>query len=362
VTVTEDYSDDNGSPLMFDAARHVLTQAITSRAFPAAVVEVGDATRPLWTEAFGQLTFEDGAAAAELDSVFDLASLTKVLATTPLLMQLVERGRVGLDDPLAQHLAVWRGADREGVTLRDLLAHCSGLPGYRPFFLRERGDEAFALAIAGTALEYEPRSRSVYSDLDMMLLGFLLSGERGIGDRLTALLRQMAVVEPLQFHPPALWRKRIAPTARDTWRGRLLVGEVDDLNAWALGGAAGHAGLFGTAAAVGSYARHLLQVLDTRVGAFSRDTLVEFTRRDDRVPGSSRGLGWDTMLPTSSCGTRMSAKAFGHTGFTGTSLWIDPEREIYVVLLTNRVYPDRMNGAIKDVRPALHDAVMDGLP
>lgn len=343
---------------MFDAARHVLTQAISSRAFPAAVVEVGDATRPLWAEAFGSLTFDDGAAAAELDTVFDLASLTKVLAATPLLMQLVERGGFALDDPLARHLRQWRGAEREAVTLRDLLAHCSGLPGYRPLYLRERDEVGFATAIARTAFEYQPRSHSIYSDLDMMLLGFVLGGAGELGNRLAALLRQMAVVEPLQFHPPLLWRKRIAPTARDAWRGRLLVGEVDDLNAWALGGAAGHAGLFGTAQAVGACARHLLQVLDGRAGAFSRDTLLEFTRRDGRVAGSSRALGWDTMLPTSSCGRLMSASAFGHTGFTGTSLWIDPERAVYVVLLTNRVHPDRLNDAIKQVRPALHDAVM----
>lgn len=346
---------------MFDAARQVLTQAISSRAFPAAVVEVGDAMRPLWAEAFGRLTFDDDAAPAELDSVFDLASLTKVLATTPLLMQMVERGGLALDDPLARHSAVWRGSDREAVTLRDLLAHCSGLPGYRPLYLRERDEAGFATAIAHTEFEYQPRSRSVYSDLDMMLLGFLLGGSGELGKRLAALLQQMAVVDPLQFHPPPLWRRRTAPTARDVWRGRLLVGEVDDLNAWALGGAAGHAGLFGTAQAVGSCARHLLQVLDGRVGAFSRDTLLEFTRRDGRVAGSSRALGWDTMLPTSSGGTRMSATAFGHTGFTGTSLWIDPERGVYVVLLTNRVHPDRMNGAITQVRPALHDAVMAAL-
>jgi CubicO group peptidase (beta-lactamase class C family) len=138
----------------------------------------------------------------------------------------------------------------------------------------------------------------------------------------------------------------------------MLVGEVDDENAWALGGAAGHAGLFGTAAAVGEHARHLLQVLAGRAGAFRSDTLEAFIARRTEIPGSSRALGWDTMLPTSSCGSFMSPRAFGHTGFTGTSLWIDPDRKVYVVLLTNRVYPDRKNDAIAKVRPAVHDAVM----
>jgi CubicO group peptidase (beta-lactamase class C family) len=136
---------------------------------------------------------------------------------------------------------------------------------------------------------------------------------------------------------------------------------VHDENAAALGGVAGHAGLFGTAAAVGAYARHLMQVLDGRAGIFRRTTLEEFVSKRTDIPGSSRALGWDTMLPTSSCGTRMSPHAFGHTGFTGTSLWIDPEKNVYVVLLTNRVHPTRSNEAIKRVRPALHDAVISAL-
>jgi len=352
------HSDDNGIPLTFSEARRVLADAVTARAFPAAVVEVGDATRPLWSEAFGRLTFDAAAAPAEPDTVFDLASLTKVLATTPLVMQLVERGGIALDDRVSRHLAEWWGDDRATVTIRDLLAHCSGLPAYRPLYLRDRGDAAFARVISSLALAYPPGSRSIYSDLDFMLLGFILGGSTQLPDRLTALLRQMGVVDPLQFHPPALWARRIAPTAYDAWRGRMLSGDVDDLNAWALGGAAGHAGLFGTASAVGAFARHLLQVLDERVGAFSRSTLIKFISRRDDVAGSSRALGWDTMLPTSSCGTRMSPRAFGHTGYTGTSLWIDPDRGMYIVLLTNRVYPDHMNNAIATVRPALHDAVI----
>jgi CubicO group peptidase (beta-lactamase class C family) len=358
VDAEHEHSDDNGNPLTFSEARQVLTDAVSARAFPAAVVEVGNATRPLWSEAFGRLTFDPASAPAEGDTVFDLASLTKVLATTPLVMQLVERGAIGLDDPVGRHVAAWRGADREEVTIRDLLAHCSGLPAYRPYYLRARGDEAFAAAIANEALEYVPRSRSVYSDLDFLLLGLILGGSLALPDRMAALAGQMGVVDPLQFRPPSLWRKRIAPTAYDAWRGSLLTGAVDDRNAWALGGIAGHAGLFGTAAAVGAAARHLLQVLNHRVGAFSRETLLEFVTRRADIPGSSRALGWDTMLPTSSCGTCMSPRACGHTGYTGTSLWIDPDRAVYVVLLTNRVHPDRMNGAISAVRPMLHDAVM----
>ena len=346
------------SPDPFAAARGVLAGAIEAGACPAAVVEVGDATRPIWTEAFGRLTFDPGAEPAALDTVFDLASLTKVLATTPLLMQLVERGVLALDDEVRSRVPEWHGADRAGVTIRDLLAHCSGLPAYRPLYLRERGEAAFTAAVCAMPLEYGPRTRSVYSDLDMILLGVLLGGAAELPRRLAALLQQMQVVDPLQYRPPSLWRRRIAPTAEDPYRGRLLRGEPDDANAWALDGIAGHAGLFGTAGAVGTVARHLLQVLDGRTGAVGRQTLDLFITRRADVPGSTRALGWDTMKETSSCGSRMSPRAFGHTGFTGTSLWIDPDRGVYAVLLTNRVHPRRTNMTIREVRRAFHDRVM----
>jgi CubicO group peptidase (beta-lactamase class C family) len=346
---------------MFDAAARVLALAVQAKAFPAAVVEVGDAARPMWHEAFGGLTFDDQAPRATDDTIFDLASLTKVLATAPLAMQQAERGVVGLDDRVGDHIARWSGDERAGVTLRDLLAHCAGLPAWAPFFREHRGRAEFERAICSVPLEYAPRTKSVYSDLGFMLLGFILAGDSTLPIRFDALRAHMGIVEDVQFNPPPPWLARTAPTEIDPWRGRLLVGEVHDENAYALGGAAGHAGLFGTAAAVGQHARHLLQILDGRTGAFRRETLETFIRRRNDVPGSSRALGWDTMLPSSSCGTRMSPRAFGHTGFTGTSLWIDPDRAVYVVLLTNRVHPSRANEAIKQVRPALHDAIIEAV-
>jgi len=347
--------------LRFDAAEQILERAIVERAFPAAVIEIGTSGQPLWRRAFGRLTFDTAAAAATDDTIFDLASLTKVVATTPMVMQQVERGVLALDDPVSGHIAAWHGDDRADVTLRDLLAHCSGLPAWRPFFRELKGRAEYEAAIAAEPLEYPPRTKSVYSDLDFMLLGFIVDGRLPLAERFALMLSQMGIVEEIQFEPPALWHARIAPTEYDVWRGRLLVGEVHDENAAALGGIAGHAGLFGTAAAVGSYARHLLQVLDGRSGAVRRTTLEEFITKRSDVPGSSRALGWDTMLPTSSCGSKMSPRAFGHTGFTGTSLWIDPEKNVYVVLLTNRVHPTRENDAIRQVRPAVHDAVMSEL-
>jgi CubicO group peptidase (beta-lactamase class C family) len=344
----------------FAAAREVLRRAVDARAFPAAVVEAGSATQPLWREAFGRLTFGPDAAPAGDDTVFDLASLTKVLSTTALVIRQVERGALGLDDRVSRHLPRWGGADRDAVTIRDLLAHASGLPGYRPFHTTLRGREQFEAAICATPLEYAPRTRSIYSDLGFMLLGFILEDAAPLTAQFDTLRVQMGGIQDLQFHPPEIWKRRTAPTQQKANRG-LLIGEVDDDNTWALGGAAGQAGLFGTAAACGECARHFLQVLDGRRGAFRTDTLETFIARHAGVPGSSRALGWDTMLPTSSCGTRMSKRAFGHTGFTGTSLWIDPEAQIYVVLLTNRVHPTADNEAIAQIRPAVHDAVMQEL-
>ena len=344
----------------FAAARQLLEQSAADQAFPAAVVEVGTAHHPLWKQAFGHLSYRSGAAATRDDTVFDLASLTKVLATTPLVMRLIERGGLGLDDPVSTRVSLWRDDDGiEPVTIRDLLAHCSGLPAHLPFFKELKGRAAFEHAICSTALMYPPRSKSIYSDLGFMLLGFILEDFGSpLSLQFDTLREQMGGIQDLQFHPPAVWLPRTAPTRQDEWRARVLVGEVDDGNAWALGGVAGHAGLFGTAASVGECARHLLQILEGRHGSFQEQTLRTFITRRTDIPGSSRALGWDTMLPTSSCGTRVSPRAFGHVGFTGTSLWIDPDAAVYVVLLTNRVHPTADNEAIKQVRPALHDAVM----
>ena len=370
----------------FSAAAHVLDRAVAQKSFPAAVIELGDATQPLWRQAFGRLHLDADAPSAADDTIFDLASLTKVLATTTLVMQQVERGAIGLDDRVSRHVAAWQDADRIHVTIRDLLAHSAGLAAYVPFYRGYRPSSdpplgvcqrvgspgegrlsptelrtEFEQAVCRVPLDYTPRTKSVYSDLGFILLGFILERSTRLPARFDAMRSNMGIVEDLQFNPPAIWKRRTAATEVDSWRGRLLVGEVHDENAAALGGVAGHAGLFGTAAACGQYARHMLQVLDGKVGAFSRATAETFITRGSDVPGSSRALGWDTMLPSSSCGSRMSPRAFGHTGFTGTSLWIDPDRGVYVVLLTNRVHPTRANEALRQVRPAVHDAVMDAL-
>ena len=344
----------------FGTARQVILDGVPT-AFPAVAVDIGRHDRVLWQEPFGALSHEPESPPTQLDTIFDLASLTKVLATTTVAMAAVDNRRLALDDLVSRRLPEWRGQDRQTVTVSDLLAHASGLTAHLPFFRDHRGRAEFEHAICTLPLEYAPRSRSVYSDLGFILLGFLLedAGGASLQDQFDQLVADHRWGE-LGFRPDFTLRDRIAPTEVDPWRGRLLVGEVDDENTWALNGIAGHAGLFGTAPAVGRFAQTILQQSRGGTPLAEPQTFLRFSTRTT-VPGSSRALGWDTMLPTSSCGTRMSASAIGHTGFTGTSLWIDTEADLYVVLLTNRVCPSRANDAILGVRPAFHDAVMAAL-
>ena len=356
----------------FRRAAGILREAAAARAFPAASVEVGSREAVLWRDAFGTLSYADGSDPATTDTIFDLASLTKVICTATLVMRAVDDGLLRLDDRVAGWIPEWRGADRAEVTIRDLLAHCSGLTAYLPYYRDLTGRVEFQAAISESPLEYPPRARSIYSDLGFILLGFILEDARaraatgwaGATDpdaQLGAQFRRIAKYvtgEPLTFNPPRTWRERTAPTEHDAWRGRTLVGEVHDENAWALGGAAGHAGLFGTAAAVGAFARATLHTINGTAVLARPDTMRTFITRTD-ISGSSRALGWDTMLPTSSCGTLMSPTSVGHTGFTGTSLWIDWERDVYIVLLTNRVHPSREPNRLRTVRPRFHDAVVE---
>jgi len=360
-------------PERFPAAAALLREAVAGGAFPAASIEVGRASGAIWRDATGRMTYDSQSAPVSQHTIFDLASLTKVLCTGTLVMRAIDEERLGLDDLVSRWIPMWSGSDRAEVTIRDLLAHSSGLTAYLPFYRDYSGAFEFQYAICELPLEYPPRTAAIYSDLGFMLLGFILEkaqtsapGFRGapgsvdLSRTLATQFHRLAsffTAEPLRFTPPRTWRERTAPTEVDPWRGRLLVGEVHDENTWALGGAAGHAGLFGTAAAVGAFARATLRTIAGESLLSAPMTMRTFITRTD-VPGSSRALAWDTMLPTSSCGTRLSPTSIGHTGFTGTSLWIDWERDFYVVFLTNRVHPTRENQAIRQVRPKLHDAIV----
>jgi CubicO group peptidase (beta-lactamase class C family) len=345
------------------AARTALDHAVGRRVFPAAAWDVGSSAGSLWREAAGRLTFDADSPAVSLDTPFDLASLTKVIATTSVVMDLVARERLRLADRVAAYVPEWRGADRETVTIVDLLEHASGLPA-RLVDAPPTGRREFEHEITAIPLEYPPRSRSIYSDLDFILLGFL-AGDLG-GAPLPELFARLGVgaAAALAFTLAPDLARRAAPTiplADDRRKGRMLVGEVHDSYAAALGGAAGHAGLFGTAPGVGGFACTVLRAARGEAGLpapFTPALVRRFTARS-AVPGSSRALGWDTMLPTSSCGTRLSPSAFGHVGFTGTSLWIDPVRDRYFVLLTNCACGGGSSAEMQQVRRAFHDALGD---
>ena len=259
----------------FAPAAEIVQRGVDERAFPAAVVEVGTRGGVLWQQAFGRLDYDAESAPTQVDTIFDLASLTKVIATTSLVMRLVERGTLALSDPIRRWIPEWRGKDREHVTLRSLLTHSSGLTAWLPFYRDHTGRQEFQHAICSLPLEYPPDTQSIYSDLGFMLLGFIIedAGGRPFQSQATQLLSALTAA-PLLFNPPAELRPSIAPTEHDPWRGRRLVGEVHDENCWALGGAAGHAGLFGTAKAVGDFARAVLGALEG----------TRCTARDARTP------------------------------------------------------------------------------
>ena len=344
----------------FPEAEDVLERAIASRVFPGAVVEIGRREAPLATISRGTLRYTPDSAPANAQTIYDLASLTKVVATTALILEMVLENQLGLDDRVAKWIPEWVGDDRTSVTVQDLLEHCSGLPSHRKYFESLSGRAAFEPTIAAEPLAYQPRWQSVYSDPGFMLLGFLL--ENAGHATLDALFnawrdRALGAHVDLVFRPAP--SSRIAPT--EVTPDEEIVARVHDENAAALGGVAAHAGLFGTADAVGRAARWWLNEMHP-VGSPRKQSVVRRFVQRSVVPGSSRAIGWDTMLPTSSCGTRLSTRAIGHTGFTGTSLWIDPAQDLYVVFLSNRVHPTRDGEGIQQARAALHDAVVADLP
>ena len=349
-------------------AADLLKTATGNGVTPGGVLLVARRGAVVLERAAGRLTYDEGSPAVTPSTIYDLASLTKIIATTTLMMRRVEAGALDLDATAASYLPELEGSPVGDATLRDLLAHSSGLPCCTELF-REVGegldrDEARARYlehIAGTELEVGRREQAIYSDLGVLLLGEILerSSGRGLDD-----LVQAEVLDPLGladsgYLPDESLRGQTAPTEFDSWRGRLPHGEVHDENTLALGGIAPHAGLFGTAGDVAAFGQAMLNggVYGGQRLAGAK-TVALFTRRAELVPGSSRALGWDTPSEPSSAGRYFSSRSFGHTGFTGTSLWIDPELDLIVVLLTNRVHPTRDNIAIRRLRPAIHDAVV----
>lgn len=350
----------------FGAAFSLLQRAIEQRAFPAASIAVTHHGNLVALKALGQFTYEADAPAVATGTLFDIASVTKIAATTAMAMLLYQRGLLDVEVPLAAIVPEFtmnaeRDLRRSAVTLRTLLAHASGLPAYDKLFLQARSRDELLRAAFAVPLLAEPGSKAVYSDMGFILLGLAL--ERLADDSLDRYC-QREVFSPLgmlatTFNPPQEMRPRIPPTADDRkFRHRVIQGEVQDENASLMGGVAGHAGLFSTAEDLANFAQAML---GSGESIFREQTVALFTRRESAPAGTSRALGWDTPSSPSQSGKYFGPRSFGHLGYTGTSLWIDPERQVSITLLTNRTWPDCANPAIKQIRPAFHDAVMEVL-
>jgi serine-type D-Ala-D-Ala carboxypeptidase len=422
-SLLEAFEDQNEQ---FAAAFSILQKAIEDRAFPAASIAVTDHGKLVALRTFGDFIYDEREGittaavapplsrslrqgvnfnlAIRLATLFDLASLTKVVATTPMAMLLYERGLLDLDAPVSAVIPEFltdsaKDALRKPITLRMLLSHSSGLPAYEKLFLRAKSRDELLLAAFTTPITADPGSRAEYSDIGFIILGVAL--ER-LADESLDRFCQREIFAPLGmtntcFNPPEQIRSHIPPTQDDKFfRHRIIQGEVQDENAFVLGGVAGHAGLFSTAGDIAKFAHSLLcsqsaqptyeepayedchfERADANATAsretlgslksseqelpskpvFRPETIALFTRRESSPSGTSRALGWDTPSSPSQSGKYFSEESFGHLGYTGTSLWIDPTRQLSVTLLTNRTWPDCSNQAIKQVRPKFHDAI-----
>lgn len=354
---------------------HIIERGAAEGVFPGAVLLVAHRGDILFFECTGFRSLIPQRFPMMKDTVFDLASLTKPLATTLAIMKLVDQGGLDLDRPLAQLLPGAILKDKQDLTPRFLLSHSAGLSDWKPFYLKlvqflpDMRKHLLREQIIDLPFSYPPGTRVLYSDLGFMLLEWVV--EERAGEGVPAFLAR-TFYGPLGFdkmfmgaenRPLGVRVEDIAATEDCPWRRKVMRGEVHDENAYALGGYSGHAGLFGTAGEVYGIARMLRgHYREERQDFLRPETVRKFFRRQDRVEGSTWALGWDTPSPAnSSAGRCFSRMSVGHLGFTGTSVWMDMEKDVIVILLTNRVHPTRSNEKIREFRPRLHDAVMEAL-
>ncbi|MBI3811186.1 MAG: beta-lactamase family protein [Nitrospirae bacterium] len=355
------------------AILNALNQAVKDGVFPGAVLLVSRRGEVCFHEAAGFAALKPRTIKMTRATIFDLASLTKPVATTTAVMILVDRSAIKLDDPVSRWIPEFSGGGKDRITIRHLLNHSSGLRAWeplykkvtamgrrRPGFIGSPAAKEFVLdRIHRSRLVYSPGSKSIYSDLGFILLGELI--ERVVGfplDRFcrTEIFRPLKMKQTFYIRTGLKRRGRFASTEQSDWRKKIVTGQVHDDNAYVMGGVAGHAGLFGTAMDLNRFAQIMLGSLRGRETLISPKIVEAFVTRQT-TPGSSWALGWDTPSDPSSSGHLFSPRSFGHLGYTGTSLWIDPEQDMVVVLLTNRVHPTSRNIKIRTFRPLIHNLV-----
>jgi len=345
----------------FSIVEKIVNTAIKDSAFPGAVVLVEEKGEIVFEKAFGHFTYDKSSSPVKLNTLFDLASLTKVISTTNGAMICIDRRLFKLDDDVSKYIPEFAQNGKGNITIRNLLLHNSGLPAFKQYYKMYNNSRDVLNDIYASKLIYTTGTKTVYSDLGIITLGKII--EKVSGMKLDE-FAQKEIFNPLgmentMYNPPDSLKNKCAPTELDNyWRHKQIQGEVHDETASMLNGVAGHAGLFSTAEDISKVLQMLLQKGNYNGRQLIKpETISLFTKRQSE--NSTRGLGWDTKSRKgSSAGSLFSADSYGHTGFTGTSVWTDPERKLFVVFLTNRVYPTRANHKLYKVRPALHNAVI----
>lgn len=343
----------------FGDVETLIKNSIIDSAFPGAVLLVWKDGKIIFEKPFGHFTYNDSSALVTTNTIYDLASLTKVIATTTAAMICVDRNLFSLDDKAAEYIPQFSENGKGIITIKNLLMHDSGLPAYKKFYTLYNKPQEVLNDIYSTKLSYPAGTKTVYSDLGMIVLGKIIENVTGkfLDVFCSTDIFKTLGMNDTYYNPPAVLRNRIAPTEIDKyWRNRLLIGEVHDETASLLNGVAGHAGLFSTAGDISELLQMLLQK-----GMFEGKRIIDSSTVKLFTSGQSNGRapGWDIKSPAgSSAGSLFSNKSYGRTGFTGTSVWTDPTRNLFVVFLTNRVYPSRENNKIIKVRPLLHDLII----
>ncbi len=345
-----------------------MEDAVADSAWPGAVLVAGSSDEILYKNSFGFHTYEK-AVPTQVTDIFDLASISKVVGTTSAVMKLYEEGFIDLDDPVREFIPEFRKGDKRDITIRHLLTHTAGLPPFKQFYLMDGDPQDRLKAVLDSEIVYSPGDSTVYSDIGFITLGKLVEkvSRTTLDDYLTQnIFRPAGMYRTMYFpiYPDSILLSRIVPTEISAITSELIHGYVHDENSHSMGGVTGHAGLFSTADDLYRYSKMMLRGGESgRTSVFLPETIDLFTRRANVREGSSRCLGWDSPSGLASGGVYLSDKSFGHTGYTGTSMWIDPENDVIVILLTNAVHPNRSWKSPKyyDWRQRIHSAVYESL-